>query len=118
MTEDPKPKIASTSHKWGVEILWASTPQYSGRVLIVKEGERTPYIYHKSRDKTLFILQGVVQLVVEGKNRILNEGEQFHINPKIMHRIHAFKGDATILEAGTELVDDVVVVEDDYSKAK
>lgn len=102
-------------HPWGFEIQWADTELYSGNVLIVKEGERTPYVYHKKRDKSVFVLQGVVQLVVEGRNKVLNEGDSYHIPPRIMHRFAAIKGDATILEAGTKLVDDVVVVDDEYS---
>ena len=57
-------------------------------------------------------MQGVVQLVVEGRNKVLNEGDTYHITPKLMHRIIALKGDATILESGTHQEDDVVLVEE------
>lgn len=97
---------------WGYELIWANTDKYSSRVLIVKENEELPYIYHKKQDITLFILQGVVKLVIEGQTKVLNEGDQVHINPKIMYRISAIKNDATILEAGTPLDDDVVIVEE------
>lgn len=96
---------------WGFELVWADTDLYSSKVLIVKENEKTPYIYHKRYDCTLFILQGVVRLIVEGRDRILNEGDIYHIPPKLMHRIIALKGDATILETGTRLEDDIVLVE-------
>lgn len=100
-----------TKEAWGFELTWASTDKYASRVLIVTEGERLPYIYHKKQDITLFILQGVVVLVIEGRNKILNEGDTYHIPPKLMHKIIALKGDATILEAGTPLEDDIVQVE-------
>jgi len=103
------------NYPWGHEIVWAESDKYSGVILVIKEGERTPYIYHKKRDKSIFVLQGVVQLIIENKNKVLNEGDKYHINPKIMHRLVAIRGDATILEAGTRLEDDVVIVEDDYS---
>jgi len=104
---------------WGFEGLVVSSDLYSGRILIVLAGERTPYIYHKIRDKTLFILQGVVSLTIEGSTRLLQEGERVHIRPKIMHRIHAVKGDATVLDIGTEFDEsDIVVVEDDYTTEK
>lgn len=96
---------------WGFEFTWANTSSYSGRILLVREGDQLPYIYHKKQDITLFILQGVVSLVVEGRTRVLNEGDTFHIQPKLMHRIIALKGDATILEAGTKIEDDIVLVE-------
>ena len=56
-------------------------------------------------------MQGVVVLVIEGRNKTLNEGDTYHIPPKIMHQIIALKGDATILETGTPLEDDIVTVE-------
>lgn len=103
---------------WGFEMVYADQDQYSGSVLIIKEGERTPYIYHKRRDKIFFVLQGTVSLTMEGNSTILKEGEHVHIAPKIMHRLHAIKGDVTIIEAGTKIEDDVVVVESDYEKTR
>lgn len=104
---------------WGYEGTIISTDLYSSRMIIVHEGERTPYIYHKKRDKTLFVLQGVVQLVLEGGNRLLQEGERYHIRPKIMHRIHALKGDATVIDTGTKFEStDIVIVSDDFSRVK
>lgn len=97
---------------WGFELTWVNNDKYSSRILIVRESEQLPYIYHKKQDITLFILQGVVQLVIEGRNKVLNEGDFYHITPKIMHRIIALKGDATILEAGTPQEDDIVLVEE------
>jgi len=96
---------------WGFSVTWANTDDYSSRILIVREGEKLPYIYHKKQDITLFILQGIVQLKVEGRNKVLNEKDTYHIPPKIMHQIIALKGDATILEVGTPQEDDVVLVE-------
>jgi len=99
---------------WGYEGTIISTDLYSLRMSIITQGERTPYIYHKKQDKTIYVLQGIIHLIVEGRTKLLNEGDRYHVQPKIMHRFHAIKGDATILEAGTKLEDDVVVVEDDY----
>jgi len=97
---------------WGTQIVWASTGNYTGSSIIIKEGEETPYIYHKIRDKTIFIVQGVLNLTIEGSNKLLQEGDSYHISPKIMHKFHAIKGDVTILEAGTGLEDDIVVVKE------
>ena len=97
---------------WGFEMIWAEGKKYSGLMMVVLDGEKTPYIYHKKRDKTLFILQGVVQLVIEGRTKMLREGESYHIPPKLIHRLIAFQGDVTVLEAGTQVENDVVVVEE------
>jgi len=103
---------------WGFEMVYADQEQYSGSVLIIKEGERTPYIYHKKRDKVFFVLQGTVNIVIEGQSKTLKEGEQIHVAPRIMHRLHAIRDDVTVLEAGTKIEDDVVVVESDYERVR
>ena len=104
-------KVDIKETSWGFEGIWANTPLYSGRTLVIKEGERTPYIYHKRQDITIAVLQGLVHLTVEGASRQLNAGDIYHIRPKIMYRFHALKGDATLLEAGTKLENDTVTVE-------
>lgn len=101
-----------TQKPWGFEAVWADTDLYSAHMIIIKENEQTPYMYHKRRDKTIFVLQGIVALVEEGKTRTLGEGEKYHISPKIMHRLIALKTDATILEVGTKIEDDIVIVEE------
>jgi len=95
---------------WGYELVWANTEAYSGRVLIIKQGDSTNFLYHKTRDKTIFVLQGIVNLILESRTKLLNEGEQYHIPAKVMHQLVAVKGDATILESGTKLLDDVIEI--------
>ena len=97
---------------WGVELVWANNNKYWSRALIIAEGRGTPYLYHKKQDITILVLQGLVRLVVEGRERMLNEGSSYHIPPKLKHKIVAIKGDATILETGTKSEDDVVLVEE------
>lgn len=99
-------------YPWGSEVIYADTKQYAARMFVVTEGQQTEQLYHKKRDKTIFILQGVVQLTVEGKNRILNAGEKYHLPPKLVHKIVAMQGDAVILEVGTPMEDDIVIVEE------
>lgn len=98
------------THPYGQEMICANRNGYSSKVLVIKEGDSTPYIYHKTMDKTICVLQGVIQLKMEGRNKIINEGDDVHIRPKIMHMFTAIRGDATIIETGTELLDDEVVV--------
>lgn len=104
--------MKNTKQSWGFEIVFADTEKYSGKTMIILEGEQTPYIYHKKKDKTIFVLQGVVQLIIEGKKRVLQEAQEYHIPPKIMHRITALRGDATILEVGTKIENDIIIVEE------
>lgn len=109
--------MKKVSTPWGFEGTMVSAEYYSSRMLIVREGEQTPYIYHRRRDKTIYILQGVVQLIIEGNGRLLQEGERYHVRPGIVHRIHALKGDATIIDTGTKFEEsDVITVADDFSR--
>lgn len=99
---------------WGFEGVWANTEAYSAKTLIVKNGERTPYVYHKNRIKTIFVLQGVVLVTSNGTTRILEEGDSMDIMPQCMNRVAALQGDATLLEVGTAMEEEIIV-EDDYS---
>ena len=54
---------------WGFELVWANTENYSGRVFIIKQGEATAFSYHKTRDKTIFVLQGIVNMVLENRTK-------------------------------------------------
>ena len=100
----------STKTTWGLEIVWADTEWYSSRVLKIDDGEKTPYLYHKKQDITIFVSQGSVQLVVEGRIKMLGPGDTYHISPKIMYQLVALKGDVLLIEAGSKLEDDVVIV--------
>jgi len=100
-------------HLWGFSFCWADTVLYAAHMMVVKENEKTPYVYHKKSDKTIFVLQGTVMLYEEGKSKILNEGDKYHILPKTMYCVTALKGDATLLEASSPIIEnDIVVVEE------
>jgi quercetin dioxygenase-like cupin family protein len=102
--------VDTKTHPWGTEIVWANQPAYNGRCLVIKEGDATPFGYHRKRDKTIFVLQGIIQLTLERQTRLLQEGESYHFVAGIMHQLVAVKGDATILECGTGLLSDFVEV--------
>lgn len=103
-------KIAKEKTDWGFKAILVSRKEYASSILIILEGEQTQYMYHKKRDKTWAILQGVIQFTIEGRTQLLNEGDNVHIPAKIMHKATAIKGDATIMEVGTCLLDDEVIV--------
>jgi quercetin dioxygenase-like cupin family protein len=104
--------IDYTQKTYGFELCWADTSLYSAYMIVIKDNEKTPYIYHKKRDKTIFVLQGEVVLHEEGRNKTIGQGECYHIPAKIMHRFMAIKGDATILEVGSANTEnDIVTVE-------
>ena len=93
---------------WGFDGVIVSTNNYAAKIILIKEGETTPYGHNRKQDKTLFVLQGIVQLCIEGNEKILREGERYHVRPTIKHSICALQGDATVFEIGTKLEDDFV----------
>lgn len=104
--------IDSNKKPWGMEATWANTNNYYGKMTIITEGESTPYLYHKRCDKTIFVLQGIVNMTIENVTRTLEEGASHHIRPKMMYKIHAIRGDATILEVGIDYNEDDRVIVD------
>ena len=98
--------------QFGFEGIVISTDLYAAKIIVVTNGEQTSYGYNKKQDKTIYILQGIANVKIEGTNKMLNEGDRYHIIPKMMHKIHAIKGDVTVLEVGVKLEDDFVEVEE------
>ena len=95
---------------WGWQSTWVNNNLYSGSMLIITEGEMTPYIYHKRQDKTIMILQGMAKLTVEENKFQLGASDVYQIRPRMMYRLHALRGDVTVLEAGTKIENDIVIV--------
>ena len=108
---------------WGKEIIWAKTNQYVGKLLHINEGERLSLQYHKKKEETIYVLEGILELILEEGSRrgvhsvILQPGDTFHIKPLTVHRFAATKGtDVKLMEVSTTELDDVVRIEDDYSR--
>lgn len=104
--------MENKKYNWGNEIFWTNTSQYSSKILIIKEGHKTDKIFSKKRDKSIIVLQGILQLQIDNTNKIIQEGETYHISPNIIHQLIAIKGDVTIIEVGTEFIEaDIVKID-------
>ena len=105
--------ISNKQMSWGNELLIVNSEKgYSSLILVIKEGEQTPLVYHKKKDKTIMILQGCVMITLENQTKMLNQGDVFHISAKTLHRFMAVKEDATIIETGTKIEsNDTILVE-------
>jgi mannose-6-phosphate isomerase len=108
---------------WGREIIWAKTDKYVGKLLYINEGERLSLQYHRVKEETIYVLEGVLELVLEEGSRrdkhsvFLEPGDTFHIAPLTVHRFAATqRTDVKLLEVSTTELDDVVRIEDDYSR--
>ena len=108
---------------WGHEEVWASTPRYAGKILFIKKGHRLSRQYHRIKEETIMVLDGV--LVCEegspesdsGQTRHrMTSGEIFHVTTGTIHRFCAEETDVRLVEVSTPELDDVVRLEDDYRR--
>lgn len=109
---------------WGHEIIWAKTDKYVGKILHINEGQRLSLQYHVMKEETIYVLEGVLELVLEEGSRrdkqsiFLEPGDSFHIPPLTVHRFAATqRTDVKLMEVSTTELDDVVRIEDDYSRS-
>ncbi len=108
---------------WGYEHIWAKTDKYVGKVLYINEGERLSLKFHKVKEETIYVLEGILEIILEeGSYRdrhsvFLQSGDTFHIAPLTIYRFAASKGcDVKLMEVSTIELDDVQRLEDDYSR--
>ena len=109
---------------WGEEIIWGEIKDYLGKILYIKEGSRLSLQYHEHKEETILVLSGRLELVVSRaipqggmQTLILEEGETFHVRPYVIHRFCATQGtDVRLAEVSTNYLEDVVRVEDDFSR--
>lgn len=104
---------------WGHEEIWAETPSYLGKILFIKSGHRLSRQYHMVKEETVRVLSGLVTIEV-GKGPDWHtkycEGSTFHVEPGTVHRFCAYDGDVQLLEVSTPELDDIVRLDDDYSR--
>jgi mannose-6-phosphate isomerase-like protein (cupin superfamily) len=105
---------------WGYEEIWAETPDYVGKVLVVHKGRRLSLQYHRLKEETLYLERGRV-LCTTGdddthlEDQVLEPGQVIHLPPGRRHRFEALE-DARLFEVSTPQLDDVVRLDDDYDR--
>lgn len=105
---------------WGEERIFAETPRYAGKLLVIRKGESLSYQYHNRKDETIHVLDGVLGLQLErgGESADLRlvPGETVHVTPGTRHRMYAPDGDCLLVEVSTPELDDVVRLADRYGR--
>ena len=107
---------------WGREkILEESNGRYVVKILEVDPGHRLSKQYHEIKCETMYCLYGNGFLEVERdgeKHEIsMRPGRYFTIFPGDIHRLRATESSpVAVLECSTPELDDVVRLEDDYSR--
>ena len=110
---------------WGREIWWAHAEgKYMGKILKINSGQRLSLQFHVDKDETIYVTKGNLKLYYaeqrdgQLKQATLQPGESFRVRPGTLHRFSAEFGDVELLEVSTDYPEDVVRVEDDYSRTE
>lgn len=85
---------------WGHEVIINNTPLYCGKILHIDKGKALHLQYHKNKDETLYVLNGIV-IITEGEDIYqLNPGEMVRILPGTVHKLTA-KYTSELIEIST-----------------
>jgi mannose-6-phosphate isomerase len=107
---------------WGYELIWALSDEYAGKLLSVNAGQQLSLQFHRQKDESWYLLEGVAELEFAAPGEktttaeVVRPGAAFRIRPGTVHRIRALE-DVLMLEISTPHLDDVVRLEDDYGRA-
>jgi mannose-6-phosphate isomerase-like protein (cupin superfamily) len=105
---------------WGYEDVWAVTPAYVGKILVVRRGRRLSLQYHNVKTETLYVEAGRLRCEtgLAGEplgERVLVPGDVLHVPPGLRHRLEALE-ESRIFEVSTPEIDDVVRLADDFGR--
>jgi mannose-1-phosphate guanylyltransferase len=101
---------------WGYEEWWAVTQKYVGKLLYIKQGHRLSLQYHNVKEETMRVISGILTFILGEDTMQLKPGDAVHVPPGTIHRMEANEGDVVVIEVSTPEVDDVVRLQDDYSR--
>lgn len=71
---------------------------YCGKFLFVDENQTCPYHKHDVKHETFFVVKGKVRMVVDGAERLLDEGDTLVMDAGKRHEFSGIEGPALILE--------------------
>lgn len=118
-----KKRLKVTSTGWGSEVEIHNGDGYCGRILNLKEDEKSSLHYHINKKETFYVLSGRILMDMSfdlhSESVVLSEGDAIDIPRFVMHR---FKGitDAVVLEVSTYDAgeEDIVRVEEGATQCK
>jgi len=127
-----KGKYNKVEKPWGEELVWSAPWGVYGKIIKLKEGQRTSLKYYKRKNEVLFCLEGKAVVIAPnedefgdeisaaGANFYLEAGKVLFIEAENPYRIKAYS-DCVLVEvtAGGGVVhNDVVMLEDDFGRTK
>ena len=118
----------SQAKPWGAEIVWRAHNSVGGKILHIRESERTSLKYNTLKDECLFVLLGLVEVQYGNQqtledpvqhpfeHAVLHPGESFSIQSGCPYRITAVE-DSQVIEISEERFNSQTIrIEDDYGR--
>ena len=105
---------------WGREVWIVCNERYAAKILEINAGSRLSFQYHEVKHETLYLFEGKVKFTLQNEKGeldvdVIGPGEARIVEPGRKHRMEALE-DSKFFEVSTPELDDVVRVEDDYSR--
>ncbi len=103
---------------WGKYERFTHNEVSTVKLIYVKPNEILSLQYHKHRAEFWKVIQGSAKITIGNKMIKAEEGEEFYIPVKALHRLGAFDKPVKILEIafGYQDENDIVRVEDKYNR--
>lgn len=129
----PAPKQAWVSRSveeskpWGETRVWHAIGNLHGKLIHIKEGERTSLKYHSIKNEVFFVLKGAVRVTfgnaktLSDTNKhpyttvVLKPFDVFYVQSECPYRLEALE-DCQIMEVGDRADNVAVRIEDDYGR--
>jgi quercetin dioxygenase-like cupin family protein len=81
----------------------------------MKKGHRCSLQFHEQKHETVYVVQGTLQLHLNGEDKVMRANDFVVIPNGQIHRMTALE-DTFYLEASSPQLEDVIRVEDDYGR--
>jgi len=90
-------KYTEKKKVWGKEIWVANKTDHCGKFLMLKKGYQCSMHYHKLKNETFYVLEGVVVISTPTKDLVLRKGDSIYLPKGTKHQFAAIE-EATIIE--------------------
>ncbi len=113
-------EIKKIDKPWGWEKLLEVNEHYVVKELFMKSGNCCSLQYHEKKHETFYVISGKMRFYVGEdvnnlKDFILEPGQNYVIDPYVIHRMEAVS-DCIYIECSTNFLDDVIRLEDKYGR--
>lgn len=90
--------------KWGHEEWFANNELYCGKKIYCANrvwSSDGRYHYHPIKDETFFVIDGVLELDIEGTSHIIHTWGSMRVKPGVKHRFRSHTKQCTFIECST-----------------